>query len=369
MTQVVVAWVEYVIALAGLFFLMAFFMSYGMLMVLVLCAMLPVLSYVMTRIIRQQVEFDVRIQHRVMGKGAENKLFLCADKRKDKGILRYLCLGHVQFQVRCCYGLEQEGRLSTVELPIRPKGTQMELSLYGKYCGLVRIYLEEVTIQSFFHFFQRKQKMEKNCEYLILPEEEELFLEEKSLGGAGNDELSDEEVVGDNSSVMLDIREYRAGDRLQKIHWKASARKEEWMVKEYAATISRQAVLVVELSRDSESCDAVLELTASFLKFELTHYGSISVMWWNQALGQFQENYCSDIEQVELLVRQLCYVPVQEEEDKAFRMLAQEQERAGLVYYIGPAKQMGKAGSCEQIVTGLRAEPLAGLWRIRSREQ
>ena len=39
---------------------------------------------------------------------------------------------------------------------------------------------------------------------------------------------------GEDASEIYDVREYRAGDRMQKVHWKLSAREDTIYIKEFS---------------------------------------------------------------------------------------------------------------------------------------
>lgn len=57
----------------------------------------------------------------------------------------------------------------------------------------------------------------------------------------------DEKRPGDDPSQIFQIREYREGDRMQRIHWKASARTSQLMVKDYSMPIGSGALVLFDL--------------------------------------------------------------------------------------------------------------------------
>ena len=64
-----------------------------------------------------------------------------------------------------------------------------------------------------------------------------------------------DEVMADKGELTRDIRqlrEYRAGDRLKDIHWKASATAGELMVKEYERSVDLQYLLLPEILKGEE---------------------------------------------------------------------------------------------------------------------
>ena len=71
-----------------------------------------------------------------------------------------------------------------------------------------------------------------------------------SFYAEGFDEYETSTQTGNVSSNVTDLREYRPGDRLQKIHWKLSAKIDKLMVKENEASASHQFYVLLELYRN-----------------------------------------------------------------------------------------------------------------------
>ena len=64
-----------------------------------------------------------------------------------------------------------------------------------------------------------------------------------------------DDILSDNGELTRDIkqlREYRAGDRLRDIHWKATASSGELMVKEYERSVDLMYLLLPEIIKDRE---------------------------------------------------------------------------------------------------------------------
>lgn len=65
----------------------------------------------------------------------------------------------------------------------------------------------------------------------------------------GYEEYAETDSKGNVSSDIKEIREYRPGDRLARIHWKASAKLDELCVKEMERTSTMSVVLLPELEK------------------------------------------------------------------------------------------------------------------------
>lgn len=96
----------------------------------------------------------------------------------------------------------------------------------------------------------------------------------------GYDEYTEPDLKGSLSSDVKEIREYRPGDRLARIHWKLSAKMEELAVKEMERTSVMSLVIVPELekTRIDETIDTLnmisRELADSGERFEISLFNS-----------------------------------------------------------------------------------------------
>lgn len=98
----------------------------------------------------------------------------------------------------------------------------------------------------------------------------------------GESDIYDSLYGGDDSSETFQIREFRAGDKLKDIHWKLSAKEEEWIVRENGRPLACPVILLVSLScgkkKNTGNRDALLSLAASIsytlLEHKCPHYAA-----------------------------------------------------------------------------------------------
>ena len=95
----------------------------------------------------------------------------------------------------------------------------------------------------------------------------------------------DEKRPGDDPSQIFQIREYREGDRMQRIHWKASARTSQLMVKDYSMPIGLGALLLFDLQVPEESgavfLDQAIEYGLAILQGFLNQEYPPRAAWYN----------------------------------------------------------------------------------------
>ena len=93
----------------------------------------------------------------------------------------------------------------------------------------------------------------------------------------------DDLMAGQDASEVFDVREFLDGDKLQRIHWKLSARTDELMVKEDSLPKSCAIVLFMPegvLSR-SENLNFMASLSYSLMDAKCPHY----VVWQSKSSG------------------------------------------------------------------------------------
>lgn len=167
------------------------------------------------------------------------------------------------------------------------------LDILPEYCGRIDISIKKFKLYDFTGIWSFKGKTDKMTQLYVLP----LNNEEKAYVSARNNEYIEEPVKfsdnepGDDCSQVFDIREFRDGDRLQRIHWQLSAKKDETYVKEFSLPIDASAEILLELSLLSkndvlQNADAVIEkaygLSVAFLEQEIYHY----ISWYDSKLGE-----------------------------------------------------------------------------------
>ncbi len=101
-----------------------------------------------------------------------------------------------------------------------------------------------------FHTFTRKANIHVCIPVMPMPVE----IPDIALSQYEGEPFDD--IISESGELTRDIkqlREYRAGDRLKDIHWKASAVKGELVVKEYERSVDLMYLLLPEIIKGSES--------------------------------------------------------------------------------------------------------------------
>lgn len=117
--------------------------------------------------------------------------------------------------------------------------------------------------------------------------------------------------AGDDPSEVFNIREYKDGDKLNKIHWKLSSKNDKYMVKEYSLPVSDNIFIYLDLrvkDTDDENLlliDSLLKsfisISNNFVKQGVIHY----VGWYNKRSEAFLKSKIESISDLYLTISKI----------------------------------------------------------------
>ncbi|SFC93654.1 DUF58 domain-containing protein [Ruminococcus albus] len=167
--------------------------------------------------------------------------------------------------IEISYANKIDGKTNIVKIntPVYPHETQiLTLSVSGIHCGTVDFNIKKCKVSDMLKIFTMKVKsknnlvFDKNCTVTILPDYIPLENEIANYADMGleSDEYSKTQK-GDDPSEIFDIRDYVEGDKLNRIHWKLTAKQDKTMVKDYSLPIANSIVLMIDLSKADGKAD------------------------------------------------------------------------------------------------------------------
>ena len=125
------------------------------------------------------------------------------------------------------------------------------LSFRTSMPGLFVMDAEEMLISDPLHFHTFRAKCDIHVTIPVMPAQ--IQLPDMALSQYEGEPFDD--VISENGELTRDIkqlREYRAGDRLKDIHWKASAVMGELVVKEYERSVDLMYLFLPEIMKGAE---------------------------------------------------------------------------------------------------------------------
>lgn len=237
------AWISYISVfifslLFSFFYLQSFFY-----LISILLLSLPVLSYNITKYAAGRLTVSLDLSTECLTLGINNPTPVpvsCAD----------ITIG---FKSLFYGGYENETHSMSL---VSGGTTSLDFPLKLKKYGIYEAHAGNLIVYDPIHLFTFRKDTELTRSVTLMPEVSPLEKRHEIVYEEGFDEFTDTGRKGNASSNVTDIREYRPGDRLSRIHWKLTEKLDTLIVKENEATSSNDFTVLLELYQPSrEECD------------------------------------------------------------------------------------------------------------------
>lgn len=180
------------------------------------------------------------------------------------------------------YSTEEHKKVLEVSVDARTR-TSATCNLSSEYAGNLIVSLKAIRVYDYLKLFSLKRKQKGEVRAAVLPDYYELM--ENGFNSARTRMVESDYYSphqgGDDPSEVFAIREYREGDRQQRIHWKLSRKQGQLMIKEFSDPLNCSVLLLVNMSVPKyenalKFIDATLEsalsLSYTFLLKKQLHY-------------------------------------------------------------------------------------------------
>lgn len=229
------------LSVATLLFTIYYRQSFFLVLFLLLC-FLPVISYFTCSYGFKHINVSLASKAYIADKPATLPLFVTIENESHIPFTHF----EVTLHSFCCF--YPKPQLERLVLPAYAKKHSVNsFPITYKKSGCYQTRLLEITTYDFLQLFRYSRPCSAQTEVQIMPTATGEVSYHNRIYSEGFDEYEETSLKGNVSSNVTDVREYRPGDRLQKIHWKLSAKSDDLMVKENEATTSNRFFLLAEL--------------------------------------------------------------------------------------------------------------------------
>ena len=119
--------------------------------------------------------------------------------------------------------------------------------LTSDHVGSLDIKIKKVYICDYFHMFRLPIKLNMHETVTFIPEPDAIDIAVRPNNFAeGESNIFSKHKPGDDPSEMFDVREYVGGDKINRMHWKLSAKTDLLMIKDYSLPISQSVLLLFD---------------------------------------------------------------------------------------------------------------------------
>jgi len=239
--------------------------------------LLFVLLYVISWILGKSVSVSVSVVDSVVDSMERAKTMIVFQNRS------WLPVSDAVLKVEVSNCLDEESEEYEINLRAPAKGkVRIPFTYASTYCGVVRAEFGELHVYDYLRLFRRKKKVHKVTECVIMPKlhEMQLVITEACRNFDSDSEEFDKNKPGDDPSEIFQIREYRQGDKMSRVHWKMTARLDTMMIKELSRPVSNSVGIYLDLRfRDIDEAQAVFELCYSLSMSMLAQECQHRIYW------------------------------------------------------------------------------------------
>ncbi len=169
-------------------------------------------------------------------------------------------------------------------IPVSAKGSESIIfSLKAEHCGVIDCSVKSVRFDDLIGVFSIWKKVNFHkiiyVHPVVYPYETTII---SSMNTDADSDVFSSSKYGDDPAEVFDLREYRAGDSMNRIHWKLSSRGDEYIVKELSEPVSSKVLIIPDISccQSKKEIDDVMDMFAALSYFlakkRLKHYAVLS---------------------------------------------------------------------------------------------
>lgn len=201
------------------------------------------------------------------------------------------------------YMAEEKQQKSSYNVYLESKtSTDIDVKMTAECCGKMQLTIPKLKIFDFCGIFSLPQKTQEKQNIVVIPKPYPvtLVVSNRTKWFPIDGESYAQDRSGDDSAEIYEVREYRAGDRLQKVHWKLSAKEDSLYIKEFSYPIGAAVIILLEGSnpdtkkKAAGTCfiEAVVSVSMALVEKDCAHY----VIWKNKKDQEIQRVLIRDEE-------------------------------------------------------------------------
>lgn len=279
--------IAYLFFLLGLLFFSILYTNYYPVLFLVLALVLPIVLFIIIFNIRKNVMVQIDSLNSIGNKN-EKISFEVSLKNNSK-----FPISNCEISLSYYNNFNDSIENEYIVIPADAGSTQtITCNIISKHCGNIMINIDKIKIYDYIKLFSLRKKVNCRAKVCVLPEIYNLDINiNKGENEVSVDSMSFSKFKsGDDPSEVFNIREYKAGDKLQRIHWKLSTKQQEIMVKEFSLSLNSDCILFLEFYCEKDSLsklESLVETTISLSKFLLINKYFHYISWYSNENEEF----------------------------------------------------------------------------------
>lgn len=172
----------------------------------------------------------------------------------------------------------------------------LRLKITARYAGKISFRLDRARIYDYLKLSGWRLPVKRDImQVLVAPDMYQVHLDLEDMAARFKEEgdAHSHERSGDDAAEVFDIRAFRDGDTLFRVHWKLTAKTEDLLVKEFSMPLENTVLLLVDLQLPEGlawthmQMDGMLTLVASISYSLMVQGCPHEVAWLAQSLEEF----------------------------------------------------------------------------------
>ena len=189
-------------------------------------------------------------------------------------------------------------------------------------CGYTAFSIENAYIYDILGFGSvRIKNISENVNIMVMPTPKPIDIDLPKMPFVSGDESEIfHEDRGSDSSETFEIREFRDGDSMNRIHWKLSSKTDELMIRDSVAAIETNIYVFFDLSKRI-NIDEGLEKSIS-IAYEMRNLGyAFYIMWFDKEVQTLRRSLVSEYEHIENAVSEVMKYDMYEVDENVEKIL------------------------------------------------
>lgn len=279
------------------------------LVLLIVIAAIPAVMFVSLLYAKKNIIVEFAVKEKTAAKNENFSIQLCVNNKS------FIPIGKAEAIIEYYNFFNKQINSFELHFPIQQRNSQrITFQLSSKFCGTVNVRTAYVSIYDPLRIFRFKVGKNISESIAILPEGHDIsgFVNQTSRMNEESSVYS-EHRPGDDPSEVFDLREYNLGDKLNRIHWKLSSKKDEFIVKDYSFPVDSPSMLFLDLTFNENSeytlpvFDTLAEVLVSLSQFMIENERIHDIVYYNSARKRFEKKTITDFDSLGAAVSDMIF--------------------------------------------------------------
>lgn len=274
--------------------------------------LMPAISAILLFAQRKKISYEIKTHQHNYCRGAEIPLLLTVSNKSRFSV------SSAVITIECYNRLSGKTQKFRISSPIFSNNTQtLRLQVTPEHCGILEFKVTTVILYDLFRLCKTKLKSnniifgKNSCEILITPEISILNLEVNTSCVANYESSTFSKTKsGDDPSEIFDTHQYKPGDKVNRIHWKLTAKQDELFVKDYSLPLNDAICLLFDSRINSSdrsdvkysSFDTCMEAMFSISAFLSDENVPHSIVYLSKESGTVEKVSAADPEDLPVII-------------------------------------------------------------------